>query len=431
MLYPIKNLKDISMSGPPLKLAITGANGYIGKALLARARQHGWSILALSRTPISQPDAAWMFFDLEMSSPIELPPDIDVVIHLAARTEISSKNEQQEIISAQYLLDSALKIGARFIFISSQTAQEHAPTAYGRIKWKIEQTVIHHKGWIVRPGQVYGGARQGLYGQLVDLIERCPILPSFFPAPLIQPIHVSDLVQALVTLIENKSLANDIYYLGALTPIRFSSFLKFLAAYQLHRRRYFLPVPTGVIYMLHHLLKQASSINRLVSLLQLACMNTQPSLEKLNITLCPLDFDMQRRALLLEAHALFSYIFKKRVTDLSILRRYVRMIETIKNGAPLKLPSLFLSHPHLLNLLDPKAWKNPTIGREFAWRLDAATLLAESTPQGGVRFLQCPTGKTRAFLFLIKIGISELSWHVLRFIASPWIGWSVNHAARI
>lgn len=419
------------MTASSVKLAITGANGYIGSALISDALKRDISVLALSRKPLPQSNVSWMFFDLDATTPIQLPENIDVIVHLAAHTTSYPQNELQEVESARHLLQSAFKIGARFIFVSSQTAQEHAPTAYGRVKWQIEQEVIRRGGWVVRPGQVYGGARQGLYGRLINFVDHLPVIPSFLPSPLIQPIHIDDLVKGLRTLIENENIASGVYCLSDTTPVTFSSFLTYLAKYKLRRRKYYLPIPVAIMRALSRMLKNTSGFNRLNSLLNLPKMEPQASLEALNITLRPFGFEVRRRCLLLEANAMLAYILKKRTAHPMTLRRYVRMVEAIRQNIPFNLPQFFLSHPSFIALLRPNDWKQSSVGDEFAFRVDAATLLTESTPEGAIRFLTYPVGRNRAFLFLVKIGISELIWHLSRYIFKPLIKLSVNNENRV
>lgn len=67
------------MTVSSVKLAITGANGYIGNALISDALKRDFKILALSRKPSNQPNVSWMFFDLDATAPIELPEDIDAI----------------------------------------------------------------------------------------------------------------------------------------------------------------------------------------------------------------------------------------------------------------------------------------------------------------------------------------------------------------
>jgi len=38
-------------------------------------------------------------------------------------------------------------------------------------------------------------SKRGLFGTLVKVVRRLPLLPTFLPAPKIQPIHVDDLAE--------------------------------------------------------------------------------------------------------------------------------------------------------------------------------------------------------------------------------------------
>ena len=76
------------------------------------------------------------------------------------------------------------------------------PTAYGRAKWQVEQEILRHGGFVVRPGLVYGGVPGGVFAGLVDTVRRFPLLPAILPAPRVQPIHVDDLAEGLVRVAE-------------------------------------------------------------------------------------------------------------------------------------------------------------------------------------------------------------------------------------
>src|SRR5690606_18848395 len=100
---------------------------------------------------------------------------------------------EMEIHAASALLSATTALKARFIFVSSQTAQAGAPTQYGRTKHSIEQLVLESGGIVIRPGMVYGGPSLGLNGTLSRLVRKLPVLPAFLPSPRVQPVHVDDL----------------------------------------------------------------------------------------------------------------------------------------------------------------------------------------------------------------------------------------------
>src|SRR5450830_457038 len=257
-----------------MKLAITGANGYIGTQLVARAKLQGHAVALLTRRSSAPPIDEWMHFDLSQQASIVLPADVNVVVHLATNPALSSAAEcEAEIASVERLLDAAERCAAKFIFVSSQTAREDAPTLYGKCKWTIERKVLQRGGFIVRPGQVYGGAEQGLFGVLVALVRRLPILPAFVPAPVVQPVHVDDLAIALLRVAQRSESEPKIFSIAAAEPVTFTRFLSAIAAERLRRHRFFLPLPSHLIHFMIAVLgverSQRIGIYRLKSLFDL------------------------------------------------------------------------------------------------------------------------------------------------------------------
>ena len=165
-----------------MKLVVTGATGYIGCHLLSLATKKGYDVIAASRSRPQTSIFAWLPFELSSIKPLLLPQDTMAIIHLAADTTCMEKGVfQSELLAAQALLKASEKVSAKFIYVSSQSARSDGPSAYGRLKWSIEQAVLSSGGCVVRPGQVYGGVEKGLFGTLVRIVMRTPILPAFLP----------------------------------------------------------------------------------------------------------------------------------------------------------------------------------------------------------------------------------------------------------
>jgi nucleoside-diphosphate-sugar epimerase len=406
-----------------MKVAVTGATGYIGKALLAAIAKKGCKSLALSRRPTLWADE-WCEYDL-FSHELSLPDDVDCVIHLAMNFEINSSSEQEkEIRSATILAEATQKVGAKFIYISSQTASLNAPTMYGKTKWEIEQVVIAHGGIVVRPGLVYGGKAAGLYYQLQSLVRRFPILPCFFPAPKVQPIHVDDLCEAILRL-NQLTTTRSLFSLAATSPVSFSEFLSLIATQRYHK--IYLPffIPRLIVDVSKKILPKNPTLIRLNSLFSLPVMNTADDLEELQLTLRELSSGLhpsgsnRRRLLLEESKVLFFYINGRRESCFSF-RSYVKVIESLRNSEAIGFSMLTISSPWLLGLID----KNPRMKdldwySEFCWRLDAATYLCEASISGARRFLRL--GRTNSaihsFLICSRAVINEIFFRLLRPLA--------------
>ncbi len=378
-----------------MKILVTGASGYIGSSFVKRAMCLGHHVVCASRRD-PRLTGAWVPFDLYSQNKLSLQGDIDLVVHMAAVSRLAEIDETAEIASANMLVDAAGIVDARIIFISSQTARADAPTLYGRIKWQIEQLVLSNGGLVVRLGQVYGGAENGLFGMLVDLVRKSPVLPAFIPSPMLQPVHIDDAVASIIQLASSDDYDSRVYRIAQSDSVSFTVFLKTIARERLHRFRLFVPVPVVVVQFISAVSGQRLAtrlgLRRLDSLFNIPIMDTARDVASLGLTLRGLNTGMQvsadsrRRMLIREGHVLLIYISRKQ-PGLGPVKRYVRMIETLREGVPLRLPDAAVRWPALLALCEGRKTADDSLQQEFEWRLHSATLVCEASRQGAQRFL--------------------------------------------
>ena len=401
-----------------MKIAISGSSGYIGNRLLQKAKNNGFDTIELRRNKPKSPRSQWIKYDISNNYFIEFPKDVDIFFHLAATTSTVNFDIDQEIRSASMLIESANKVGAHFVFISSQTAQPDAPTQYGKAKWRIERVVMGAKGTIIRPGQVYGGSENGLFGLLSRALRISPVIPRFIPEPKIQPIHIDDLVDAMLSTPVILKRSSAIYCLGDPNLIRLSIFLQHVSKYRLNKMRVIVPIPIHLLNIASFVpvwkFSTVTSVTRIKSLLQLPTMQTTSSIKSLGVTLRPIHIGMTpggkntRRSLLREGNALLTYILRSS-PNVFLIKRYARAIEQIKNGTLLHLSECVLRCPSLLAAIDKIDGH-----KELAWRLDAAVSIAEASPIGSVRFLGI-NRKNNFTLAALRIAFAmtqELSWRI-------------------
>ncbi|MDN4018061.1 NAD-dependent epimerase/dehydratase family protein [Zwartia panacis] len=417
-----------------MKLLITGATGYIGQRLVRAAKEGGHQVVTTGRSSTK------VIFDLSNPQPLKLDESFDAVFHLAAVTSSSTSNPEAEINAAQYLFQAAVQQDARIIFVSSQVSREDAPTDYGRTKWLIEQLAIASNGYVLRPGQVYGGFESGLFGVLATLVRKLPAYPAFLPAPRIQPVHVDDLVAALLSCATTKGLESAILSIGAEQPVSFTGFLRGIQRYWVRRFRIPVPVPVGLvrlaINLIGHNLRTKLGLERLISLFDLKPMETRADLQRLGIQLRMLESGLHRsgysikRDLALEGHGLLRYVLGVRPTQ-GLIRKYVRCVELLRHGRSLKLKPYYLRWTSLLHLIDTSKTAKSTDIQEFVWRLNAAVVIAEASTLGAKRLLGL--GQSYGFLSSsINIAIAvlqEASWRLLRMLAAPFIRNPFGHKA--
>lgn len=407
-----------------MEIIVTGATGYIGRRFLVRAKERGHSVVAASRSPVPG-GAAWLKFDFANSHDFALPHNAEAIIHLAADTS-TSVAEDEEIRTGRHLIRIAKAADVKIVFVSSQAARQDGPTKYSRTKWRIEQEVLKAGGVVVRPGQVYGGEQRGLFGSLVQIVDQFPVLPAFIPGPKVQPIHVDDLVDGLIKVVERSDLDARILHLGAPGPVTFTRFLSALAKERARKTRFYIPVPVKLVKVAGALLsreiRQQTGLDRMQSLFELPMMETTEDLRLLGMDLRTLTDGMhrsgngRRRRLLREGWVLIRYLLRQPPQRFTV-RRYVRAMEQLNKNYEVCLRGWVLSNPWAIALLDQGAARKMETS-SLGWRLHVASVLAESTIPGANRFLGPMKGRTFlwAAIIIFRAGMAEMLWRALRVL---------------
>lgn len=408
-----------------MKIAVTGATGYIGQQLITCIQQCGHQAIALSRKP-PKTNCSWLAYDL-YAEEIYLPQQADAIIHLAMNFDISSAQDiEREKQSTLRLLAAAQKSNLNFLLVSSQTASAQAATAYGKTKWELEKIVLAAGGNVARPGMVYGGELKGLFGTMTQFLARLPLAPWLIPAPQVQPIHVADLSLGLIAIVVNPVAAPRVFQLAGKEAIPFQEFMRSIARFRLDKTICLVPIPGFVINLAHVLLPQNKQLIQLRSLMTLPLMAIGNDLQDLGLNLRSLadglfhSGDFNQRLLSREAHSLLSYLLGTKA-PLYLVKRYLRAIACLQDGEPLQLAPVFYRFPWLLGCVNAGAIKNSAWRHEFSRRLDLATAIAEASPLGAAQFLR--TGTTTSFftsgLIAVKAIACELGQRILGLIVTP------------
>jgi uncharacterized protein YbjT (DUF2867 family) len=151
-------------------IAVTGATGFVGQAMLDVAMAQGLELRALARKP-QQPrnGVDWVQGDLaDKAALASLVKDAEVVIHIAGLTTApdAAGFEAGNVTGTLSLAEAAIAAGVpRLVLVSSLSAREPELSLYGKSKARAEQ-VIKSSGldWtIVRPPAVYGPRDDGMF----------------------------------------------------------------------------------------------------------------------------------------------------------------------------------------------------------------------------------------------------------------------------
>lgn len=412
-----------------MKIVVTGATGYIGSTLISAIERRGGIPVSYSRTKPANA-SEWVEYDLTQDR-VTVCSDVACVIHLAMNMHINCDLDQQnEIRAAVRLIEASSKVGAKFIYLSSQTASDNAATFYGQTKWQIEKIVKAHGGVIVRPGLVYGGAPLGLFFQLASIVKKVPLIPYFIPSPMVQPVHVEDLCEGILKISEEES-SQDLFCIASINPVKFHVFLKLLAIHKLRKKRFVLPFPRFLIDLANKLFPNIPALNRLHSLFTLPFIYTRDDLSQLKLELRSLSSGLhpsgciRRRLIIVEGYILFSYLLRER-PKLMMIRRYVKAIECLGDKKSLGFNFFLIFFPTLVSLIEANlALKKEEWFPDFVWRLNIATSISEASIQGAKRYLNI--GGNTSFIKNLALCIKAVLYEIFIRLFSTILGRSIRY----
>lgn len=186
-------------------IALTGATGFVGQAVLDAALDAGYAVRALTRR--AQGDRQhvdWVGGDLADASALgELMRGVEAAIHVAGVVNAPDVAgfEAGNVTGTLNLIEAMGAQGVRrLVNVSSLSAREPELSAYGASKAKAEKFIMASSlDWtIVRPPAIYGPRDK----EMLDLFRAARW--GFMPMPKAgraSMIHVDDLARLLVALV--------------------------------------------------------------------------------------------------------------------------------------------------------------------------------------------------------------------------------------
>jgi nucleoside-diphosphate-sugar epimerase len=185
-------------------LAITGATGFVGRALLEEAAKKGLEVRALTRSPQAKaPGVEWVAGDLhDRKALARLVRKAEAAIHVAGvvNTPDPTGFHLGNVEGTLAMIEVAVALGVpRFVYVSSLAAREPQLSKYGHSKLHAEKLVAASGlDWtIVRPPAIYGPRDR----EILELFR----LAKWGVVPMPPPgrsslLHVGDLARLLLTL---------------------------------------------------------------------------------------------------------------------------------------------------------------------------------------------------------------------------------------
>ncbi len=187
-----------------MTIALTGATGFVGQALLDCAADQELSVRALARRPQDPREGVeWIRGDLDAGDALRaLVRGAETVIHVAGVVNDAAEFERGNVTGTLNVIEAARAEGvSRLIHVSSLSAREPELSAYGASKARAEKLVrASGLDWtIVRPPGIYG-PRDVDYFEMFRLARwgLMPVPPKEGRASII---HVDDLARLLLALV--------------------------------------------------------------------------------------------------------------------------------------------------------------------------------------------------------------------------------------
>lgn len=259
-----------------MKVLVTGANGYVGRAARLALAEAGHEVVAAVRTLDRLPEhrrAGGVAV-----GPVDANTDwvaalagVDAVLHTASPrfAETGAADQRSEadrviVAGTERLVDQARSAGVRrFVFVSSLKAmgevsgarpltEADAPVpldAYAEAKLRAERQVLALApgAVVIRSPAVYGRASGGNVRQMIEFLRHAPpVLPLGYTGNRRSFIHRTNLVSALVRCVEAPEAAGRTFLVSDGEALSTDALVRRMLR-ALGRRAWVVPVSGGML----------------------------------------------------------------------------------------------------------------------------------------------------------------------------------------
>ncbi|HDR8964410.1 TPA: SDR family oxidoreductase [Burkholderia vietnamiensis] len=284
------------------RLIVTGANGFVGRAVCRRALDAGHTVTALVRRPggCIAGVREWVhggadFDGLDEGWPRDLAADC--MVHLAARVHVMRDESPDpdvafgatNVAGTMRLAKAAREHGVRRIVYASsikavgetdggtplsEAVSPDPQDAYGRSKLRAERELAQFGAVneldvvVVRPPLVYGPAVRANFLRMMDAVARGLPLPLGSIPARRSIVYVENLADALMQCAIDPRAAGECFHVADDDAPSVTDLLR-LVGEALGKPAHLVPVPAAVLRVLGALTGRRAAIDRLTGSLQL------------------------------------------------------------------------------------------------------------------------------------------------------------------
>ena len=271
-----------------MKVLVTGAHGFIGRALHEPLQRAGFYVVRGSG--LSRSGEAW--------APLAWDPTLTTVVHLAARVHVMRESaavplaafREANVEKTLQLAAKAAAIGVRrFLFVSSVKVHGEATAAgrpfteldapapqdaYAISKWEAEQGLRQIASQtdmevvIIRPPLVYGPGVQANFAALMRAVQGGLPLPLGSVDNLRSLVGLDNLVDFIVTCCSHPAAAHQTLLVSDGADVSTPDLVRAIARAAGRPERLW-PVPVALLSMGAALVGKSSEVQRLCQSLQI------------------------------------------------------------------------------------------------------------------------------------------------------------------
>ncbi len=300
-------------------ILVTGASGFIGKALVKKLCQTGYNVRAVVRSNDAvqslielkkhlNPDSLTLYNLGEFTEKTDWSPvlnTVEAIIHCAARAHVLRETSSDPLTSfrqincqatEQLLNDAVTQKVRRFIFISSigvlgnssgslpftEDTIPNPTVPYAQSKLEAEQMVSRYSSRIetviIRPPLVYGPGVKGNFKKLLDLVNKGIPLPLGNIRNKRHFVGIDNLVDLIIHCVNAPQAANQTFLVSDKESISTTELIQLISKL-MAKKTTMLPVPTRLLQWFFYCIGRSNLTEQLLNSLEVVPNNTKDLLD--------------------------------------------------------------------------------------------------------------------------------------------------------